>query len=83
MRVSYNDYKLYLSILESVSKQLNRAIKSEISSSAKDEIPNHDFDGEMTLLFLYVLNDYSDVPSVSIVEFRTTYFLNFENSFSG
>lgn len=56
MRVSYNDYKLYLSILESVSKQLNRAIKSEISSSAKDEIPNHDFDGEMTLFFSYVLN---------------------------
>ena len=60
MRVSYNDYKLYLSILESVSKQLNRAIKSEISSSAKDEIPSHDFDGEM---FLYVVNDYVDVAS--------------------
>lgn len=88
MRVSYNDYKLYLSILESVSKQLNRAIKSEISSSAKDEIPNHNFDGEMTL-FLYAVNDYVDVASsqenlhLSTVEFWTTYFLNFENSFLG
>lgn len=44
MRVSYNDYKLYLSILESVSKQLNRAIKSEVISGSKDEIPKHDFD---------------------------------------
>lgn len=46
MRVSYNDYKLYLSILESVSKQLNKAIKSEASSKVTDEIPDHDFDGE-------------------------------------
>ena len=45
MRVSYNDYKLYLSILESVSKQLNKAIKSEASSKVTDEIPDHDFDG--------------------------------------
>ena len=45
MRVSYNDYKLYLSILDSVSKQLNKAIKSEASSKATDEIPDHDFDG--------------------------------------
>lgn len=45
MRVSYNDYKLYLSILESVSKQLNKAIKSEASLKVTDEIPNHDFDG--------------------------------------
>ena len=45
MRVSYNDYKLYLSILDSVSKQLNKAIKSEASSKVTDEIPDHDFDG--------------------------------------
>lgn len=45
MRVSYNDYKLYLSILESVSKQLNKAIKSEASLKVTDEIPDHDFDG--------------------------------------
>lgn len=51
MRVSYNDYKLYLSILESVSKQLNRAIKSEVSSNPRDEIPDHDFDGEPTVGF--------------------------------
>ena len=46
MRVSYNDYKLYLSILESVSKQLNRAIKSEVSPISEDDIPDHDFDGK-------------------------------------
>ena len=46
MRVSYNDYKLYLSILESVSKQLNKAIKSEASSNIADEVPHHDFDGK-------------------------------------
>lgn len=50
MRVSYNDYKLYLSILESVSKQLNRAIKSEVSSNPKDEIPDHNFDGERNVV---------------------------------
>ena len=49
MRVSYNDYKLYLSILESVSKQLNKAIKSEVSSNFTDEIPDHDFDGKTNI----------------------------------
>ena len=52
MRVSYNDYKLYLSILESVSKQLNRAIKSEVSSNPKEDIPDHDFDGKALLVFV-------------------------------
>ena len=45
MRVSYNDYKLYLSILDSVSKQLNKAIKSEAIVKVPEEIPDHDFDG--------------------------------------
>ena len=49
MRVSYNDYKLYLSILDSVSKQLNKAIKSEASSKVTDEIPDHDFDGKTNI----------------------------------
>ena len=53
MRVSYNDYKLYLSILESVSKQLNKAIKSEISSNATEEIPDHDFDGKTKMNIEY------------------------------
>ena len=52
MRVSYNDYKLYLSILESVSKQLNRAIKSEVSSNPQEDIPDHDFDGKALLVFV-------------------------------
>lgn len=52
MRVSYNDYKLYLSILESVSKQLNRAIKSEVSLNSEDDIPDHDFDGKRDTLFI-------------------------------
>ena len=55
MRVSYNDYKLYLSILESVSKQLNRAIKSEVSSNPKDEIPDHDFDGETNVGYCFIM----------------------------
>lgn len=46
MRVSYNDYKLYLSILDSVSKQLNKAIESEVNSNAAEEVPDHEFDGE-------------------------------------
>lgn len=46
MRVSYNDYKLYLSILESVSKQLNKAIKSEANANVAEEIPDHHFDGK-------------------------------------
>ena len=53
MRVSYNDYKLYLSILESVSKQLNKAIKSEVSSNATEEIPDHDFDGKTKMNIEY------------------------------
>ena len=52
MRVSYNDYKLYLSILESVSKQLNRAIKSEVSLNSEDDIPDHDFDGKRDTVYL-------------------------------
>ena len=46
MRVSYNDYKLYLSILDSVSKQLNKAIKSEVNSNVAELLPDHEFDGE-------------------------------------
>ncbi|EDO41450.1 predicted protein [Nematostella vectensis] len=42
MRISYNDYKLYLSIFDSVMRQLNKAMKTE--SKAKQEIPDHDFD---------------------------------------
>ncbi|XP_022802556.1 vacuolar protein sorting-associated protein 13D-like isoform X2 [Stylophora pistillata] len=44
MRVSYNDYKLYLSILDSVSKQLNKAIKSEVNLNPAEEVPDHEFD---------------------------------------
>ena len=53
MRVSYNDYKLYLSILESVSKELKRAIKSEVSLNSEDDIPDHDFDGKRDTLFIF------------------------------
>ena len=53
MRVSYNDYKLYLSILESVSKQLNRAIKSEVSLNSEDDIPDHDFDGKRDTVYFF------------------------------
>ena len=63
MRVSYNDYKLYLSILESVSKQLNRAIKSEVISGSKDEIPKHDFDGETTVFFNGYINNINIAPT--------------------
>lgn len=59
MRVSYNDYKLYLSILESVSKQLNRAIESEVSANPKDEIPDHDFDGETLLVIVLLCATFS------------------------
>ena len=55
MRVSYNDYKLYLSILESVSKQLNRAIKSEVSANSEDDIPDHDFDGKLVTVYFPLL----------------------------
>ena len=55
MRVSYNDYKLYLSILESVSKQLNKAIKSEASSNFTDEVPHHDFDGKENIDYRVLL----------------------------
>ena len=55
MRVSYNDYKLYLSILESVSKQLNRAIKSEVSPNSEDDIPDHDFDGKLVTVYFPLL----------------------------
>ena len=57
MRVSYNDYKLYLSILESVSKQLNRAIKSEVSLNSDDDIPDHDFDGKRDMVYFPLFID--------------------------
>ena len=50
MRVSYNDY---LSILESVSKQLNRAIKSEVSLNSDDDIHDHDFDGKRDIVYFH------------------------------
>ena len=53
MRVSYNDYKLYLSILDSVSKQLNKAIKTdETNSKLRDQIPEHNFDGNQRVVVL-------------------------------
>ncbi|KAK3737381.1 hypothetical protein QZH41_011519 [Actinostola sp. cb2023] len=44
MRISYNDYKLYLAIFESVTKQLNKAMKSETATSSQQEPMEHDFD---------------------------------------
>lgn len=46
MRISYTDYKLYLSIFEAVSRQLNKAIKMEVKATEKEELPEHSFDGE-------------------------------------
>lgn len=58
MCVLYNDYKLYLSILDFVFKQFNKVIKSEVSLKVMDEIFDYDFDGKINisyvLYFVYV-----------------------------
>jgi hypothetical protein len=50
MRISYNDYKLYLDIFESVTKQLNKAIKAD--AKPQQEPVEHDFDGTLCLTLL-------------------------------
>ena len=49
MRISYTDYKLYLSIIEAVSKQLNKAIRMDAATKGKEDLPEHDFDRKGTL----------------------------------
>ena len=66
MRVSYNDYKLYLSILESVSKQLNKAIESEASAKVPEEIPDHAYDGK--LLFSIVFHRKQTLMKVTQIK---------------
>lgn len=57
MCVLYNDYKLYLSILDFVFKQFNKVIKSEVSLKVMDEIFDYDFDGKINISYVVYFGD--------------------------
>ena len=53
MRISYNDYKLYLTIFESVSRQLNKAIKTEQElKNVPEEVTQQEYDGITVITML-------------------------------